>query len=95
MKTLWMELSEYEEIIPYVWLELQGLEVTIGVVQREDEDGEPQTELIARAKDGTIYFLPFSYYDQDEDGSFKCKPKSAANNLLKLMQPAPASPSQS
>ena len=88
--------DEHEQIIYYDWRELHGKQVTIGVVERnemvgfgkhERASGETQTELIARTEDGTIYFLPFSYYDSDYKGGFKCKPKSPESNLLKLMQP--------
>ena len=90
--------DEHEFIKHYDWTELDGMEVTIAVVRRADEPNilDPsglQTELIARAKDGTVYFLPFSHYDRGDAGGFKCKPKSRGNNLLRLTQHAAALPS--
>lgn len=90
--------TEHEDILAYDWRELHGVKVTIGVVERPDEpsfDGTPQSqiELVAMTEDGTIYFLPFSYYAQEERGGFKWKPKSREHNLLKLMQGEVASPS--
>lgn len=80
----------HEQLVHFDWTELHGQEVTIAVVQRKDDPTilDPsglQTELIARTKDGVVYFLPFSYYDRGDAGGFKCKPKSQESSLPQLM----------
>jgi hypothetical protein len=81
------EFEEHERIRHYDWTELHGQEVTILIIQREDpqyfsEKHRYQTELVARTKDGTYYFLPFSHYDAWDAGDFKWKPKRDGLALL-------------
>lgn len=98
------DFDAHEKPVHYDYHDLHGMEVTIAVVEREEEDSitrhlygrkSRQIELLARGKDGTIYSLPFSFYDAEEEGSFKWKPQpgSPASNLLRLTQPAAEPPS--
>ncbi len=82
------QFEEHERQMQCDLLELDGKHLTISVVERETGDDSKfghaiQRELIGRDSDGTVYFLPFSYYDADSKGIFKCKPKSS--ELLALV----------
>ena len=104
----WRELSlhgmdAHEQPTTFDWRELQGKTVTFAVIERELPDSSGmkaalgtriQTDILARADDGTVYFMP------DPTNGFggtsrgwKCKPRSQESNLLQLMQGDPALPS--
>lgn len=86
----------HEEIKHYDWKELDGLEVTLAVIEREGDDSWGlgkcvQYDILARTADGTVYQLAdhavrITKEWQANTGSFKWNPKSRESNLPKLMQ---------
>jgi len=79
------EFDLHERAIHYEWAELDGRQVTIRVIRRgaraDSYREREQVELVAVEPDGTVYCLPFSYYDHS-NGGFKFRPRAKTSRLL-------------
>jgi hypothetical protein len=90
------EFDLHERPIHYDWRELDGLQVRLQVVRRQEQprhfsppEGHVRVEVAAVAADGTMYFFPFDGHEERDDyhgdgklGYFKVKPRANVGRLL-------------
>lgn len=95
------EFEEHEGTKRYEWAEIDGRSFIAQIIRRRDEpdyshpEGREVVDLVLRAEDGTLYFLPTlsDGFFEGKDGDFKCRPRSRGSRLFALTPAVPALPS--